>query len=140
MSDNTVTLAGNITRTPEMKFLNSGQAVTKFSLAHNSRWKDRNNEWQEKVGFYEVVCYGSLAENIANSLDKGMRILVTGKLEQRSWETEDGQKRSVVEINADDIGPSLKFATALVTKTEKVAKQTFGDNSAKQTFVDDEPF
>ena len=121
MSDNNVTLSGNVTRTPEMKFLSSGHAVVKFSLAHNNKWKDKSGDWQERVSFFEVQAFGPLAENIANSIDKGTRVIVSGRIEQRSWETEDGSKRSVVEINADEVAPSLRFATAVVTKREKAA-------------------
>jgi single-strand DNA-binding protein len=120
MPDNTITIAGNITRDPELKFLNSGQASVKLSVAVNRRWQNRQTqEWEERVSFFEVVAYGPLAENAANSLTKGTRVLVTGRLEQRSWETPDGDKRSVIEINADEIAPSLRFATAQITKIQR---------------------
>ena len=120
MADNTITVVGNVTRDPELKFLNSGQAALKLSIAVNRRWQNRQTqEWEERVSYFEVVGYGTLAENAANSLTKGARVLVTGRLEQRSWETENGDKRSVVEINADDIAPSLKWATAVVTRTPR---------------------
>ncbi len=118
MPDNSITLIGNITRDPELKFLNSGQASVRFGLAVNRRYQ-RNGETVEQVSFFDVVAYQSLAENVANSLTRGTRVMVTGRLEQRSWETPDGDKRSVVEVNADDIAPSLRFASATVTKNPR---------------------
>src|SRR5674476_696559 len=110
MSDNTITVVGNITRDLELKFLNSGQAALRLSVAVNRRWQNRQTqEWEEKVSYFEIVAYGALAENSANSLSKGARVIVNGRLEQRSWETENGDKRSVVEINADEIAPSLRW-------------------------------
>ncbi len=120
MPDNTITIVGNITRDPELKFLNSGQAAVRLSVAVNRRWQNRQTqEWEERVSYFEVTGYGPMAENAANSLSKGTRVVVTGRLEQRSWETENGDKRSIVEINADEIAPSLRFATAAVTKTPR---------------------
>jgi single-strand DNA-binding protein len=115
--DNSITVVGNVTRDPELKFLNSGSAALKLSIAVNRRWQNRQTqEWEERVSYFEVVSYGAMAENAANSLTKGARIVVSGRLEQRSWETENGDKRSAVEINADEIAPSLRFATAVVTR------------------------
>ncbi len=120
MPDNAITIVGNITRDPELKFLNSGQAAVRLSVAVNRRWQNRQTqEWEERVSYFEVTGYGSMAENAANSLSKGTRVVVTGRLEQRSWETENGDKRSIVEINADEIAPSLRFATAVVTRTPR---------------------
>ncbi|HEY7931509.1 MAG: single-stranded DNA-binding protein [Acidobacteriota bacterium] len=120
MADNSITVVGNVTRDPELKFLNSGQAALRLSIAVNRRWLNRQTqEWDEKVSYFEVAGYGPMAENAANSLQKGTRVIVTGRLEQRSWETENGDKRSIVEINADEIAPSLRFATAVVTKTPR---------------------
>jgi single-strand DNA-binding protein len=118
--DNSITVVGNITRDPELKFLNSGQAAVRFSVAVNRRWQNRQTqEWEERTSYFEVTGYGSMAENAANSLTKGARVVVTGRLEQRSWETDQGERRSVVEINADEIAPSLRFATATVTKVPR---------------------
>jgi single-strand DNA-binding protein len=91
-------------------------------VAVNRRWQDRaTQEWQEATSFFDVVCWRDLAENVALSLSKGMRVVVTGRLEQRSWETEEGEHRSKVEVTADEIGPSLRFATADVQRTERRA-------------------
>jgi single-strand DNA-binding protein len=120
MADNTVTLVGNITRDPELRYTAGGLATSSFGLAVNRRWQNRQTqEWEERVSFFNVVCWREMAENVAESLAKGSRIVVTGRLEQRSWETENGDKRSVVEITADDIGPSLRWATAQVTRNER---------------------
>src|SRR5512144_1043767 len=117
-SDNTVTLVGNITRDPELRFTQSGQAVATFGLAVNRRYQ-QNGEWQEKVSFFNVVCWGQLGENAASSLAKGSRTIVTGRLEQREYETREGDKRNVIEVVADEIGPSLRWATASVERTDR---------------------
>jgi len=116
---NTVTVVGNVTRDPELRFTSSGQAVASFGLAVNRRWQNRNNEWEESTSFLDVTCWAQMAENVAESVPKGARIIVTGRLDQRSWETQDGDKRSKVEIVADEIGPSLRWATAQVVKNER---------------------
>ena len=126
MADNAITVVGNVTRDPELKFLNSGQAALKLSVAVNRRWQNRQTqEWEERVSYFEIVGYGAMAENAANSLVKGSRVIVSGRLEQRTWETENGDKRSIVEINADEIGPSLKWATAVVTRTPRAEGSNF---------------
>lgn len=117
---NTVELIGNITRDPELRFTPSGSAVASFGLAVNRRWRNQQtNEWDEQVSFFDVVCWRELAENVAESLTKGSRVIVTGRLEQRSWETDQGEKRSKVEVIADEVGPSLRWATAQVTRNER---------------------
>jgi single-strand DNA-binding protein len=120
MPDNTVTVVGNVTRDPELRFTNTGQATASFGLAVNRRWQNRQTqEWEEKVSFFDVVCWREMAENVSESLSRGSRVIVTGRLEQRSWETQDGDKRSKVEIIADEVAPSLRWATAQVTKNER---------------------
>lgn len=119
---NNVDLVGNITRDPELRFTPGGMAVASFGLAVNRRIQNRQSqEWEERTSFFDVVSYGTLAENVSESLQRGSRIMVQGRLEQRSWETQDGDKRSKVEVIADDIGPSLRWATAEVTKNERRA-------------------
>jgi single-strand DNA-binding protein len=125
VSDNQVTQVGRLTANPELKFLNSGSAAVKFNLAVEKSWKNKSGDWEKKVSFFSVVAYGTLAENAANSLAKGSRVIVTGTLEQRSWETDDGSKRSVVEINADAIGAELRFDTVEI---HHVAKKTQDDD------------
>jgi single-strand DNA-binding protein len=117
---NTTTVTGNLTREPEIRYTREGHATTLLGVAVDRRWQDRQtNEWEESTSFLEVVCWRELAENAALSLVKGMRVMVTGRLEQRSWETEEGDRRSKVEIVAEEIGPSLRFATAEVHRNER---------------------
>jgi len=117
---NSVTLVGNLTRDPEMRFTPSGAGQAILGLAVSRRYQDRNNEWQEETGFFNIVCWGDLAENV-QSLKKGTRVIVDGRMRQRSWETENGDKRSVVEVQADEIGPSLRWARADVHRNERKA-------------------
>ena len=118
--DNTVTVVGNVTRDPELRFTPSGQAVASFGVAVNRRWQNRQTqEWEEAVSFFDITCWGQLAENVAESVQKGTRVVVDGRLDQRSWETEQGDKRSKVEIVADEVAPSLRWATAQITKNER---------------------
>lgn len=119
MNGNTVTLVGNITRDPELRFTPNGQANATFGLAVNRRYQDRQGEWQESTSFFDVVCWREMAENAAESLTKGARIIVTGRLEQRSWESQEGEKRSKIEVIADEIGPSLRWANAAITRNER---------------------
>ena len=117
---NTVTVVGNITRDPELRFTPSGQATASFGLAVNRRWMNRQTqEWDEATSFFDVVCWQQMAENASESLAKGSRVIVTGRLDQRSWENPEGEKRSKIEIVADEIGPSLRWATASITKNER---------------------
>ena len=103
-------------------------------MAVNRRWQDRSTqEWQEATSFFDVVCWRDLAENVALSLTKGMRVVVTGRIEQRSWETDDGEHRSKVEIVAEEIGPSLRFATADVQRTRRQgAEEVPGSSDAAE--------
>src|SRR5215207_2794027 len=120
MNGNNVTLVGNVTRDPELRFMASGQATASFGLAVNRVWNDRQtNEKKEAVSFFDIVCWREMAENASESLSKGARVLVTGRLEQRSWETPEGEKRSKIEVVADEIGPSLRWATAEVRKNDR---------------------
>jgi len=116
--DNTITVVGNLTREPELRYLPGGQAVCKLGIAVNRRYM-KNDEWQEDTSFFNINCWRGLAEHVAETLAIGYRVIVTGRLQSRSWETEDGQKRTVVEIEADDIGPSLRWATATIAKVER---------------------
>jgi single-strand DNA-binding protein len=118
--DNTVTITGNATREPELRFTPSGQAVASFGVAVNRRWQNRQTqEWEEAVSFFDVTVWSQLAENVAESVGKGTRVTVTGRLDQRSWDTPDGEKRSKVEIVADDVAVSLRWATAEVLRNER---------------------
>ena len=104
MATNSVTLIGNLTRDPELRYTTGGRGIASFGLAVNRRYQV-NGEWQEQTSFFNVTCWAELGENVAASLTKGSRAIVTGRLEQRSWETQEGEKRSVVEVVADELGP-----------------------------------
>ena len=122
---NTVTICGNLTREPEIRYTREGQATCQLGVAVNRRWMNRTTqEWEESTSFFDVVAWRDLAENIALSLTKGQAVVVHGTLEQRSWETQEGEHRSKVEITATDVGPSLRYATADVHKTERRVVQT----------------
>jgi len=117
---NTVTVVGNVTRDPELRFTATGQAKANFGLAVNRRWQNRQTqEWEEAVSFFDVVCWGQMAENAAQSLNRGARVVVSGRLDQRSWENDQGEKRSKIEITADEVAPSLRWATVEITKNER---------------------
>ena len=117
---NTVVLVGNVTRDPELSYTPSGIAKAAFGLAVNRRWQNRQTQdWEENVSFFDVVCWRELAENASESLPKGTRVIVTGRLDQRSWETPDGEHRYKVEITADELGPSLRWATMQVVKNDR---------------------
>jgi len=119
-----ITVVGNITREPEMRYTPTGQATARFGIAANRRWRDNTGEWQEQTSFFDVICWRELAENCTESLHKGARVIVEGRIEQRTYETKEGDKRSVFEITADEVGPSLRWATAEVKKNDR---RTGGD-------------
>jgi single-strand DNA-binding protein len=117
---NTTTLSGNLTRDPEIRYTREGQANTTFGLAVNRRWQNRQtHEWEEAVSYFDIVCWRDLAENVAMSLIKGSRVLVVGRLEQHTWQNEENERRNRIEITADEVGASLRFATAVISKTER---------------------
>ncbi len=118
MADNTITVVGNLTRDPELRFTQTGRGVANFGIAVNRRYQV-NGEWQEQTSFFNVVAWSTLGENAAASLNKGDRVIVFGRLEQRSWETPEGDKRSKIEVVADEIGPSLRWATAEIRKNDR---------------------
>ena len=146
MADSQVSVIGNITREPELRFTPNGQPKANFGLAVNRRWQNRqSNEWEEQTSFFNIVCWGSLAENVAESLPKGARVMVTGRLEQRSWETDNGEKRSIVEVVADEIGPSLRWATAEVKRNDRRGPAEAGVSASRAVpnepgGYDEEPF
>lgn len=138
---NNITLVGNLTRDPELRFTPSGQATVSFGLAVNRRWQDNQQQWQEATSFFDIVCWGQLAENVAESLQRGTRVVVAGRLDQRSWETSEGDKRSKVEVTAGEIGPSLRWATVEVSKNERKDRVAAGAPAGgAPAHDDDEPF
>src|SRR6188508_589090 len=116
--DVTITVIGNLTDDPELRFTPSGAAVAKFRVASTPRFMDRQtNEWKDgEALFLRCSIWREAAENVAESLQRGARVIVSGRLKQRSFETREGEKRTVVELEVDEIGPSLKYATAKVNK------------------------
>src|SRR5947209_5360893 len=119
--DVTVTVVGNLTDDPELRFTPSGAAVANFTVASTPRTLDRQtNEWKDGDAlFLRCSIWRQSAENVAESLTRGMRVIVSGRLRQRSYETKEGEKRTVVELEVEEIGPSLKYATAKVTKANR---------------------
>lgn len=118
MADNSVTLVGNLTKDPELRFTTGGRGVASFGLAVNRRYQV-NGEWQDQTSYFNIVAWGQLGENVASSLTKGMRVVVSGRLEQRDYQNREGEKRTAIEINADEIGPSLRWATASVERNPR---------------------
>jgi single-strand DNA-binding protein len=118
---NQVTLIGNLTDEPELRYTPAGVPVANFTIAMNRRTRDAvTNEWKDgETSFLRCNVWRQQAENVAESMSKGMRAIVVGRLRQRSWETPDGQKRSTVEVEVEHVGPSLQWATASVTKSAR---------------------
>ena len=144
---NSVVLVGNLTDDPELRFTPQGVAVANFRMAVNQRFKDQQGNWVDgETSYFRVNCWRQLAENVAETLTRGSRAIVSGRLKFRQWETQDGETRSVVEIEAEEVGPSLRFATA---KVEKVSRGGGGgapsggdewDASGATPPADDVPF
>ena len=120
--DNQITIVGNLTRDPELRYTPNGAALVKFGVAVSRRAKDdATGQWKDvETNFFNVTAWRTLAENVAETLTQGSRVVVVGRLRTNSWETQEGEKRTVTEIEADEIGPSLRWATA---KVEKQARQ-----------------
>jgi single-strand DNA-binding protein len=119
-SDNQITIVGNLTDDPELRYTANGAAVANFTVAFSTRIRDAAGNWTDgDTSFFRVNCWRALAENAAESLTRGTRVVVSGRLKQRSWENQEGEKRSMIEIEADELGPSLKWATARVEKTSR---------------------
>jgi len=142
--NNTVPVVGNVTRDPELRFTPNGAPVCNFGVAWNR--KGQNDE--EIVSFFDVTCWSGLAENVAESISKGDRVVVYGRLDQRSWESQEGERRSKVEIVADDVSPSLRWATVEITRNEfrggdgggSAAPTGGGGQTAPTHPTDEEPF
>lgn len=126
--ETTVTVVGNLTGDPELRFTPQGAAVANFTVASTPRTFDRqSNEWKDgEALFLRCSIWREAAENVAESLTKGMRVIVTGRLVQRSYETREGEKRSVIELQVDEIGPSLRYARAQVSRAPSGAASRAG--------------
>ena len=142
--DNMVTVIGNTTREPEIKFTANGVAYATFGIAWNRKYQ-RNGEDVEEVSFFDVICWQSLAENVGESIGKGTRVVVVGRLDFQSWDDqESGQKRNKVKIVADEVSPSLRWSSVEVTRNEKDAKPSRSSGGSKGgrsgPRSEDEPF
>ena len=136
--DTTITMIGNLVDDPELRFTPSGAAVAKFRVASTPRYLDKQtNEWKDGESlFLQCQIWRQAAENVAESLTKGMRVILSGRLKQRSYETKEGEKRTVFEVEVDEVGPSLRNATAKVTRTQR-AGGSGAAAPAADTFNDD---
>ena len=126
-NDTTLTIVGNLTSDPELRFTQSGAAVANFTVASTPKFFDKQaNEWKDgETLFMRCSLWREAAENVAESLTKGMRVIVTGRLVSKPWE-KDGEKRTSTELQVDEIGPSLKYATAKVNRKESTQASQFG--------------
>lgn len=148
MPDIDVSLSGTLGRDPELRYTTGGRGVASVGCAVNRRWKNRNDEWEEQTSWFNLVCWGDLGEHVAESLSKGDRVIVRGHLEQRSWETDSGEKRSTIEVVVDDIGPSLKWAKVDVFKIERQRSESAprrepsggGSPAPALSYGEEEPF
>lgn len=150
-NSNSITLVGNLTRDPELRFTTGGRAVANFGLAVNRRYQV-NGEWQEQTSFFNIVAWAELGENAAATLNKGNRAIVFGRLEQREYENREGEKRTMIEVIADDIGPSLRWAQAQIERNERSdsgsggggggggAPSGGGNRAPDPVYGDEEPF
>lgn len=145
MSASAITVTGNLTGDPELKVFDAGSKLS-FSVAVNYFWNDQKGERQEKTSFFNVVAWKQLADDAAEVLAKGMRVVVTGRLEQRTYQDKEGNNRSIVEITAEDIGASVRAITGVTRKEPKgegrpAARPKNAPSSRVQTLVEeDEPF
>ena len=126
-NDNQVMLVGNLTDDPELRFTPNGAAVANFRLAVTPRVREGDSWKDGETSFFRINVWRQQAENVAETLQKGARCIVVGRLRTRSWETPEGEKRSVTEVEADEIGPSLKFATAKVERSSRGGSGGGGD-------------
>ena len=137
--DNTVTLVGNLTDDPELRFTPNGAAVANFRLAVTPRIRQGDSWTDGETSFFRINCWRALAENVTESLSKGTRAVVIGRLRMRSWETDSGEKRTVVEVEADEVAPSLKFATAKPQRGNREGEPLVKAGADKGGQVNDEP-
>jgi single-strand DNA-binding protein len=138
-----ITVVGNLTADPELRFTPSGAAVASFTIASTPRTFDRNsNEWKDgEALFLRCSIWRQAAENVAESLTRGMRVIASGRLKQRSYETREGEKRTVIELDVDEVGPSLKYASAKVNKTQRGSSGGgYGAGGATSAGSNDDPW
>jgi single-strand DNA-binding protein len=124
MADTTTTIAGNLTADPELRFTGDGTAVARFTVAVTER-RRQGDQWTDgDTGYFRCSVWHKLAEHAAESLRKGDRVIVTGRLRQRSWATEGGEKHTTIEVDVDDLGPSLRWTTATANRTARTGRDT----------------
>jgi single-strand DNA-binding protein len=135
-----ITVVGNLTADPELRFTASGAAVANFTVASTPRTFDKNtNEWKDgEALFLRCSIWRQPAENVAETLTRGARVIVSGRLQQRSYETKEGEKRTVIELAVDEIGPSLRYATAKVNRAVRV--ESGGDRPSGNTGQAEDPW
>jgi single-strand DNA-binding protein len=140
--DIVITVVGNLTNDPELRFTPSGAAVASFTVASTPRILDKaTNEWKDgDAVFMRCSVWRQYAENVAESLQKGARVIVTGRLKQRSYETREGEKRTVMEMEVDEVGPALKYATAKVNKVQRGGGGFGGETGGSQATSSDDPW
>src|ERR1044071_508214 len=140
--DTTLTIIGNLTDDPELRFTPSGAAVAKFRVASTPRFMDRStNEWKDgEPLFLACTVWRQAAENVAESLTRGARVIVTGRLKQRSYDTREGEKRTVIELEVDEVGPSLRYATAKVQKMSRSSSDSSGGFGSGRPPGGDDPW
>ena len=140
--DINVTIVGNITNDPELRFTPSGAAVASFTVASNSRYLDKTtNEWKDgEPVFMRCSVWRQSAENVAESLTRGTRVIVTGRLKQRTYDSREGAKVTVMEMEVDDVGPALRTATAKVTKVARSGGGGFGGQASGGGSADSDPW
>lgn len=139
MADTTTTIVGNLTEDPELRFTQGGAQVANFSVAVTPRRPDGRGGWEDgETSFLRCTAWRSLAENAADSLSKGDRVIVYGRLRQRSWETDAGERRSVVEVQVEEIGPSLRWATAKPERGNREGEPLVKAKGGQ--FTDEPPF
>src|SRR5680860_1029280 len=140
--ETTITIVGNLVDDPELRFTPSGAAVANFRVASTPRTFDKQtNEWKDGEGlFLSCSVWRQAAENVAESLQRGMRVVISGRLKARTFETREGEKRTVFEIDVDEVGPSLKYATAKVTKTSRSGGSQGGGGSSYGASGGDDPW
>jgi single-strand DNA-binding protein len=145
MSTAVTTVTGNITAAPELKYTKAGVARLPFSIASTSSYKDNDGEWKDETSFFNAVAWRGIAETAAETLEKGLAVIVTGIMEQRSWETPEGDKRSTVELKVKSVGPNCIGITSVTRRQrgDKAASNSGVANAAPAApayDMDDEPF
>lgn len=141
--DNSITIIGNLTRDPELRFTTGGDPVCNFSVAQSERKPKEGGGWEDgPVSFFNCSVWRDLAEHVAESLGKGMRIIVTGRMQQRDWEDDDGNKRTSWELQVDEVGPSLRWGTVTYHKAERenTGRSGGGSRQPDPIYGDEEPF